>query len=106
MTVLIMEKNTIPAKNLLSQIFYNLSVIQINTTKRLIDRCCYKATPLLVHLLLQNASKFFILFVFTLTDWVNPSKRGGMDGVFRGLAGLALGKPRPSRLFYLDLHSN
>jgi hypothetical protein len=24
-------------------------------------------------------------------DWVNPSKRGGMDGVFRGLAGLLRG---------------
>ena len=49
-------------------------------------------------------------------DWVTPSKRGGMDGVFRGLAGLlrgksqgaalpARGKPRPSQLFYSDLHS-
>ena len=54
--------------------------------------------------------------------WVNPSKRGWMDGVFRGLAGLLRGisrgrclskilspasprKPCPSRLFYLDLHS-
>ena len=24
-------------------------------------------------------------------DWVNPSKRGGMDGVFQGLAGLLQG---------------
>ena len=57
-------------------------------------------------------------------EWVNLSKRGGKDGVFRGLAGLlrgipegeargqsrgaalpARGKPRPSRLFYSDLHS-
>ena len=44
--------------------------------------------------------------------WVNLSKRGGKDGVFQGLAGLlrgaalpAQGKPRPSRLFYSDLHS-
>ena len=51
----------------------------------------------------------------TDTDWVNPSKRRGMDGVFRGLAGLlrgisrgaalpARGKHRPSLLVYLDLH--
>ena len=33
---------------------------------------------------------------------VNPSKRVGMDGVFFGLAGLLLGKPCPSLLFYLD----
>ena len=53
-------------------------------------------------------------FLGTL-DWVNLSKRGGMDGVFQGLAGLlrgisrgaalpAQGKPRPFRLFYSDLH--
>ena len=55
---------------------------------------------------------------------VNPSKRGGMYGVFLGLARLllgfpsgfdlgeslgatlpALGKPRPSLLFYLDCHN-
>ena len=58
--------------------------------------------------------------------WINLSKRGGMDGVFRGLAGFsegfpkgearwksrgaalsAWGKPRPlppSQLFYSDLH--
>ena len=29
-----------------------------------------------------------------LTVWVNPSKRGGMDGVFRGLAGLLRGISR------------
>ena len=28
------------------------------------------------------------------TEWVNPSKRGGMDGVFRGLAGLLRGISR------------
>ena len=28
-----------------------------------------------------------------VADWVNPSKRGGMDGVFRGLAGLLGGIP-------------
>ena len=28
------------------------------------------------------------------TIWVNPSKRGGMDGVFRGLAGLLRGISR------------
>ena len=27
-------------------------------------------------------------------DWVNPSKRGGMDGVFQGLAGLLQGISR------------
>ena len=37
-----------------------------------------------------------------LSEWVNPSKRGRMDGVFRALP--AGGKPRQSRLFYLDLH--
>ena len=44
--------------------------------------------------------------------WVNLSKRGGKEGVFRALAGLLRGatlpareKPRPSRLFYSDLHS-
>ena len=47
---------------------------------------------------------------------VSLSKRGGKDGVFQGLAGMlrgisrgaalpAQGKPRPSRFFYLDLHS-
>ena len=30
----------------------------------------------------------------TRSDWVNPSKRGGMDGVFRGLAGLLRGISR------------
>ena len=24
-------------------------------------------------------------------DWVNPNKRGGMDGVFQGLAGMLRG---------------
>ena len=56
--------------------------------------------------------------------WVNLNKRGGMNGVFRGLAGLlrwisqgqspreiprsspaSPRKHRPSRLFYSDLHS-
>ena len=52
--------------------------------------------------------------------WVNPSKRGGMDGVFQGLAGVlqgispgkspgaalpSQGKHPPSQLFYSDLHS-
>ena len=27
-------------------------------------------------------------------EWVNPSKRGGMDGVFRGMAGLLQGISR------------
>ena len=46
-------------------------------------------------------------------DWVNPSKRGGMDRVSRGQSPreiprsspIARGKPCPSLLFYLDLHS-
>ena len=38
-------------------------------------------------------------------DWVNLSKRGGKDGVFRGVALPARGKPRPPRLFYSELHS-
>ena len=38
-------------------------------------------------------------------EWVNPSKRGGMDGVFRGAALPARGKPHSSRLFYSHLHS-
>ena len=33
---------------------------------------------------------------------VNPSKSVRMNGVFLGLAGLLLKKPRPSLLFYLD----
>ena len=28
-----------------------------------------------------------VLAFLKCTDWVNPSKRGGMDEVFRGLAG-------------------
>ena len=35
-------------------------------------------------------------------SWVNPSKRGGVDGVFQGQPEE---KPRPYRLFCLDLHS-
>ena len=49
-------------------------------------------------------------------EWVLPSKRGGMDRIFQGLAGLPGGisqgaalpaqeKPHPSPLFYLDSHS-
>ena len=41
----------------------------------------------------------------TETYWkknVNLSKRVRKDRVFLGLAGLLLGKPRPSLLFYLD----
>ena len=48
---------------------------------------------------------------FLQSDWVNPSKIGGMNKAFQGLAGLLLGaalpaggKPCPSRLFSLDLH--
>ena len=58
-----------------------------------------------------------------LLDWGNPSKRGGVDGVFQGHGysegfpmgaapgksqGAALpaqGKPRASKLFFSDLHS-
>ena len=32
--------------------------------------------------------------------WVNLSKSGGKDGVLRGAALPARGKPRPSRLLY------
>ena len=45
-------------------------------------------------------------------DWDNLSKRGWKDRAFQALGGLlrgaalpARGKPRPSQLFYLDLHS-
>ena len=55
-----------------------------------------------------------------LIDWVNPSKRGGTDRVFQGLAGLvwriswvkslgpalpARGKSSPSQVFYSDSYS-
>ena len=64
------------------------------------------------------------MFYSSVTYWGNLSKRGGKDGVFRGLVGLlkgfpegkaggksevaalpAEGTPCPSQLFYLDLHS-
>ena len=28
-----------------------------------------------------------VRIIITKAEWVNPSKRGGMDGVFQGLAG-------------------
>ena len=58
-----------------------------------------------------NLSQCFLLILST--DWVNLSKIWGMDGVFRGLAGLlrgksqgadlpVRGKPGPSLLFNWD----
>ena len=35
-----------------------------------------------------------VFFMNGWTDWVNPSKRGGMDGVLQGLAGLLRGISR------------
>ena len=40
-----------------------------------------------------------------LKYWVNPSKRGGMDGVFRGLAGLLLGISRGRSLTEIPSNS-
>ena len=39
-----------------------------------------------------------IHFTVAPTDWVNPSKRGGMNGVFRGLAQLLRGKSQGAAL--------
>ena len=47
------------------------------------------------------ASSAFVSFIY----WVNLSKRGGKEGVFQGAALPARGKPRPSWLFYSNLHS-
>ena len=40
-----------------------------------------------------RAQAYFTIYanLSCITDWVNPSKRVGMDGVFLGLAGLLLG---------------
>ena len=40
-----------------------------------------------------RAQAYFTIYanLSRITDWVNPSKRVGMDGVFLGLAGLLLG---------------
>ena len=42
----------------------------------------------------QDLGKLFIFFNFEFIYWGYPSKRGGMDGVFRGLAGLLRGISR------------
>ena len=50
--------------------------------------CPVKYTPCLKVIM----KKVYIsISYFILIYWVNPSKRGGMDGVFQGLAGLLQG---------------
>ena len=47
-----------------------------------------------LHLYFHTSTKLDIMAILAILvrHWVNPSKRGGMDGVFRGLTGLLQGE--------------
>ena len=54
----------------------------------------YSIHPALLGLYFPVHSSWTYSRKYYPVDWVNPSKRGGMDGVFRGLEGLLRGTSR------------
>ena len=61
----------------------------------MVNERCFRAVRMCYTCLTQNLRKQDLKEKEKINlYWVNPSKRGGMDGVFRGLAVLLRGKSR------------